>query len=132
MRLKFVANAVNKLSSLSLSDNTVQRRIEEMSEDINTKWRSKLNSHQFKFHNWTSQQVFLLVLSLWYMYVISTIVISMKSRFSIGYLSPNTWPWDRCFKKVDTVFACEDFDWLKVDVVCTDGAPSMLGTHSGF
>ena len=30
----FGADAVNKLSSLSLSDNTVQRRIEEMSEDI--------------------------------------------------------------------------------------------------
>ena len=30
----FGADAVNKLSSLSLSDNTVQRTIEEMSKDI--------------------------------------------------------------------------------------------------
>ena len=30
----FGADAVNKVSSLSLSDNTVHRRIEEMSEDI--------------------------------------------------------------------------------------------------
>ena len=30
----FGADAVNKLSSLSLSDNTVERRMEEMSEDL--------------------------------------------------------------------------------------------------
>ena len=35
MRLMFGADAVNKLSSLSLSNKTVQCRIEEMSEDIN-------------------------------------------------------------------------------------------------
>ena len=27
---------------------------------------------------------------------------------------------------------CEGLDWSKVGAVCTDRAPSMLGSHSGF
>ncbi|KAI6649927.1 hypothetical protein LOD99_6291 [Oopsacas minuta] len=36
------------------------------------------------------------------------------------------------FNKVDTVFVKEGLDWNKVGGVCTDGAPSMLGSHSRF
>ena len=33
---------------------------------------------------------------------------------------------------MDNLFVDEGLDWRKVGAVCTDGAPSMLGSHSGF
>ena len=47
VRLMFGADAVKKLSSLSLSDNTVQRRIEEMSENIKNQVVEQINQSPF-------------------------------------------------------------------------------------
>ena len=85
VRLMFGADAVKKLSSLSLFDNTVQRRIEEMSKDIMNQVMEKIKQSPFYVLQLDSQQMFLLVLSLWYMYVISTIVISKRSCSSVGH-----------------------------------------------
>ena len=65
------------------------------------------------------------------MYVISTIVISKKSCSPVGLLDSLTHGIS-VFNKVDIFFACQDLDWRKVGAVYTDGAPSMLGSHSGF
>ena len=131
VRLKIGANAVKKLSSLSISDNTVQRRIQEMSEDIKNQVVEQIKqSPIFVLQLDESTDVSSCAqLMIYVRYIHSS---NFKDEFLFCQPPESHTRGIDVFSKVDTFFVQKDLDWRKVGAVCTDGAPSMLGSHSGF
>ena len=122
---------MKKISSLSLSDNTVQRRIEEMSEDIKNQVVEQIKQSPFYVLQLNeSTDVSSCAQLMVYVRYIHNCDFKEELLFCRP-LDSQTRGID-VFNKVDTFFACEGIDWGKVGAVCTDGAPSMLGSHSGF
>ena len=115
----FGADAVNKLSSLSLSDNTVQRRIEEMSEDIKNQVVEQIKQSpiyvlQLDESTDVSSCAQLMV------YVRYTHNCDFKEELLFCRLLDSQTRGIDVFNQVDIYFACEDLDWRKVGAVCTD------------
>ena len=57
---------------------------------------------------------------------------AFKAKFLFcSALETNTKATD-IFEKVSSFFESEDLEWQNLAGCCTDGAPAMLGCHSGF
>ena len=122
-----------KLEALSLSDNTIQRRITEMADDISSQLISKLKS---SLHGMFSIQLdestdisnvsHLMVFVQW--------ASNISIEEAILFCSPleSTTRAADILQKVDDYFKKWDLNWKNVCSVCTDGAPAMIGARSGF
>ena len=131
VRLMIGADAVKKLISLSISDKTVQRRIQEMSEDIKNQVVEQIKQPPiFVLQLDESTDVSSCAqLMIYVRYIHNS---NFKDEFLFCQpLESHTRGID-VFGKVDTFFVQKGLDWRKVGAVCTNGAPSMLGSHSGF
>ena len=90
-----------RLQQVSLSNNTIQRRISKMSMDVKEHVLTEIKaSPLFSFQVDESTDVS----KCWFMF-------SVAATFFFQY---------------------EDLQWENVCVVCTDRAPAMLGSKSGF
>ena len=131
VRLMIGADTVKKLSSLSLSDNTIQRRIQEMSDDIKNQVVEQIKqSPGYVLQLDKSTDVSSCAQLMVYVRYIHNCDFKEELLFCQP-LDSQTLGID-IFNKVDNFFVDEGLDWRKVGAVCTDGAPSMLGSHSGF
>ena len=131
VRLMIGADAVKKLSSLSLSDNTIQRRIQEMSDDIKNQVVEQIKqSPSYVLQLDESTDVSSCAQLMVYVRYIHNCDFKEELLFCQP-LDSQTRGID-IFNKVDNFFVDEGLDWRRVGAVCTDGAPSMLGSHSGF
>ena len=131
VRLMIGADAVKKLSSLSISDNNVQRRIQEMSEDIKNQVveqikQSPISVLQLDESTDVSSCAQLMI------YVRYIHNSNFKDEFLFRHPIESHTRGIVVFSKVHTFFVQKSLDWRRVGAVCTDGAPSMLGSHSGF
>lgn len=120
-----------KLSQIPLSDNTVKRRIDDMAKDIKNQVivaikKSPFFAIQLDESTDIAQCSHLLV----YVRYIENERMKDELMFSTELLTTT--------KAVDVMEAVSDFfkkhelSWQKLIGVCTDGAPSMLGSRSGF
>ena len=129
-RILIGKEAESKLNVLSLSDNTVQRRISMMFGDIKNQVIDQMksagpfalqldesmdvssNAQLIAFvryvHNGEFKEEFLCILDL-----------PSRTREDI-------------FKTIDTFFKANDIKWELLCGLCTDGAPAMLGHSLGF
>ncbi|XP_057654750.1 protein FAM200C-like [Diorhabda carinulata] len=120
-----------KLSQIPLSDNTVKRRNDDMAEDIKNQVVDAIKKFTFFVIQLDeSTDVAQCSNLIVYVHYIENERMKDELMFSTELLTTT--------KAVDVMKAVSDFfekhvrSWQKLIGVCTDGAPSMLGSRSGF
>ncbi|KAF2349537.1 protein of unknown function DUF4371 [Trinorchestia longiramus] len=120
-----------KLSKISLSDNTVKRRVDELSEDIKEQVLDKIKASRcFAIQCNESTDVAHLCQLLVYSRFVDEGTVKEEILFSAA-LETTAKAID-VFSKVDEFFQEHGLSWEKLVGVCTDGAPSMIRSRSGF
>ena len=130
-RLVLDQNCVNKLNQVSLSDNTVKQRIDDMSQDIKSQVIEKIKlSPFFAIQLDETTDVAHLPQLLVYARFISENQVEEEFLFCSPLIT--TTKAEDIMNIVSNFFEEENLSWAKLVGVCTDGAPSMLGSRSGF
>lgn len=120
-----------KLQQISLSDNTVKRRIDDMAEDIKKQVVDAVKqSPFFAIQLDESTDVAQCSQLLVFVRYIQNETIQDEMLFSTE-LTTTTKAVD-VMAAVSEFFAEHELVWEKLISVCTDGAPAMLGSRSGF
>ena len=122
-----------KMQQIALSDTTVARRIEEMSKDIKDQVTSEIKAAQFGlFALQLDESTDVSSCSQLLVFVRYVHAGKFKEEFLFcSTLETNTRGED-IMKKVTIFFNEEGLSWQNVCGVCSDGAPAMLGSKSGF
>ena len=122
-----------KLRNISLSDNTVQRRIADLSRDIKEQVIAEIKDAAFGlFAIQVDESTDVASCSQLLALVCYVKGESIKEEFLFCCsLEKNTRAVD-VMQKVSQFFEHESLHWHNLCGVCTDGAPSMLGAKSGF
>lgn len=130
------AEFLTQIKKIPLSDNTISRRIQEMSEDIDAQVRDLFDDTKDLFS------------SLWALQIDESTDISGKAQL-IAYIRyirngkinnqflfclelVQTTTGQDVFKLVDENIRSRNLKWKNCVSICTDGAPSMLGKIKGF
>src|SRR5215469_15579232 len=128
-RLVLDQNCVNKLNKISLSDKTVKRRIDNMSQDIKLQVVEKIRQSPFfaiQLDETTDvSQVSQLLVYTWF-------VSGNKMEEEFLFCKPLmlTTKAEDVMNIVSKFFQEENISWEKLIGVCTDRAPGMLGSKS--
>ena len=120
-----------KMKQISLSNDTIQRRISEMSENVKEQVIDEIqDSPMFLFQVDESTDITLCAQLLVFVRYIHSGDIKEEFLFCSD-LKTTTKSVD-ILEKIRTFFDSENLHWKNVCGVCTDGAPAMLGAQSGF
>ena len=123
--------SVAKLKQISLSNNTIQRRILDMSEDVKKQVVNEIKaSPRFSFQVDESIDISSCAQLLVFVRYIHSGDIKEEFLFC-SELDTTTTSAD-IMGKMKTFFKAHGLQWENVCGVCTDGAPAMLGSRSGF
>ena len=130
-RILIGKEAESKLNVLSVSDNTVQRSISLMSEDIQNQVIDQMKSAgSFALQLDESTDISSCAqLIAFVRYVHNS---AFKDEFLCILDLPFRTRGKDIFKTIDTFFKANDIKWELLCGLCTDGAPAMLGHSSGF
>ena len=133
VRLLIGEDHVKKLSALPLSNNTVQRRISDMSNDICKQVIEEIKDTPFCLFSLQLDESTdvedCAQLMAFARYVRDG---HLKEEFLFCKSLETTTKALDVFEKVQVFFEMHGIQWGNLCVVCTDGAPSMLGSRSGF
>ena len=130
-RILIGKEAESKLNVLSLSDNTVQRRISLMSEDIKNQVIDQMKSAGlFALQLNESRDVSSCAQLIAFVRYVHKGVF--KDEFLCIVDLPSTTRGEDIFKTIDAFFKANDIKWEQLCGLCTDGALAMLGHSSGF
>ncbi|XP_068242369.1 zinc finger BED domain-containing protein 5-like [Palaemon carinicauda] len=124
--------AVAKLESVSVSNNTVQRRIEEMSVDIADQVVEGVKSSKYGFAIQLDESTDVTNCSQLLFYVRFPQSNAVKTELLLSQDLSSTTTGKDIFNVLDNFFKQNELDWGKLVGCTTDGAPSMLGRKSGF
>ena len=131
VRLVLGEDSSQKMKQISLSNNTIKNRIAEMSENIKENVVSKVKSSPFfSLQIDESTDVTNIAQLLAFCRYITDKGIEEEFLFCR--------PLEMTTKAVDVMAVVADFfeesglSWNKLEGVCTDGGPNMLGSRSGF
>ena len=123
--------SAKKMQQVALSNNTIQRRISKMSIDVKEQVLTEIKSSPlFSFQLDESTDVSSCSQLLVFVRYINS--GDIKDEFLFCSALETTTKADDVMEKVSTFFKEEDLQWENVCGVCTDGAPAMLGSKSGF
>lgn len=123
--------SAKKMRQVALSNNTIQRRISKMSIDVKEQVLTEIKSSPlFSFQLDESTDVSSCSQLLVFVRYINS--GDIKDEFLFCSALETTTKADDVMEKVSTFFKEEDLQWENVCGVCTDGAPAMLGSKSGF
>ena len=120
-----------KLTTIPLSNDTVQRRIVELSNNVKDQIVTKLKESKFfrlQLDECTDVARFSQLLA----YVRFASNNDIEEHFLFCQPLSTTTTGEDIFNLVDKFFAENLIDWAKCLSVCTDGAPSMIGRRKGF
>ncbi|XP_066958608.1 protein FAM200C-like [Macrobrachium rosenbergii] len=130
-RLVLDQNCVNKLNQISLLDNTVKQRIDDMSQDIKSQVTEKIKlSPFFAIQLDETKDIAHLPQLLVYAWFISE--NQVEEEFLFCSLLITTTKAEDIMDILSNFFEEEKLSWARLVGVCTDGAPSMLSSKSGF
>ncbi|XP_003368342.1 zinc finger protein [Trichinella spiralis] len=111
-----------QFKSISLSDSTVKRRIDELADDIKQQVLEKVKCSPFFPISCDEPQTR------------QTVHSSLYTHEELLFSEPLKTTTKRAdvFQAVSQFFEVNGLMWEKLVGVCTDGAPAMLGSRSGF
>ena len=121
----------NKLEEISLSNYTVKKCFFEMSQDILLQVVKKIRSCPIIFLQLDESTD---VSSCAHLLVYTRYIFenNIKEQYLFSEPLSTTCKEKDVFRVVEVFFESHTFDWKQVVVICTDGAPSMIGDKSGF
>ncbi|XP_068993482.1 zinc finger BED domain-containing protein 5-like [Neodiprion pinetum] len=120
-----------KMKSISLSNNTVKRRIDDIAADIKSQIINKLKlSPFFAISCDESTDITNCAQLIVYVRYISGDIIEEEILYS-QFLTAGTKSED-IFNSISDFIKKNDLDWNKLIGLCTDGAPAMIGVRSGL
>nr|XP_039272720.1 protein ZBED8-like [Styela clava] len=120
-----------KLANISLSDSTMKTRIDELAKDIELQVLEKIRSSPcFAIQCDETTDITQLSQLMVYVRFIGSTSIEEKMLFCKP-LETNTRAED-VFEAVSAYFDSNAMKWENPVGICTDGAPAMLGSRSGF
>ena len=122
-----------KLEAIPLSNDTINSRITDISNNILEQVMEELKASPFRFSiqldkNTDVSQCAQLLAYVRYMHA-----DAIKEEFLFCKLLSETTKAADILQMVNHFFAKQDFNWKRnIGSLCTDGAPAMLGKTSGF
>ena len=133
VRLMIGPDAVDKLAPLSLSNNTIKRRITDLSNDILSQVVQEIKEtptglFSIQLDETTDVTNFAQLL----VYVRYIKNKKMKEEFLFCKPLQTTTTATDIFDLINNFFEEHSIEWKRLCGVCTDGAPAMLGCKSGF
>ena len=120
-----------KLATISLSDSTIKTRIDDLAKDIELQVLGKIHASPF-FAIQCDETTDVAQLSQLLVYVRFVGSSTIKEEMLFCRPLETTTKAEDVFKLVATFFDNNGMKWEKLVGVCTDGAPAMLGSRSGF
>ena len=121
------------LKAIALSNNTVKRRIAAMSEDIKKQVITEINKYVFVlFSIQLDESVDVSSVSQLMVFVRYAVGTPVKEELLFCIALNTSTKASDVLEKVDHFFNENEISWSNLCGVCTDGAPAMLGTKSGF
>ena len=133
VRLMIGPDAVTKLSPLSVSNNTIKRRISDISEDILCQIIQELKETPFRLFSIQLDET-TDVTNLSQLLVDVPYYKNEKMKEEFLFCKPletSTTATD-IFDLIDEFFKEHKIKWKNLCGVCTDGAPAMLGCKARF
>ena len=121
-----------KLNSVSLSNDTMRRRIHDMSDVISNQVTTAVRASKYGFAMQLDESTDVTNCSQLVVYVRFTENDIVKTELFMSKEVCGTTKGKDIFNIVDEFFKKNDLEWLKLVGCTTDGAPAMLGRKSGF
>ena len=126
-------DAERKLASISLSNSTIQRRIKDLSDDIKCQVVEEIKNAPFDlFAIQIDESTDISSCAQLMVYTKYIYNDTFKEEFLFCSSLETTTKAADILEKVSIFFQSENLEWKNLVGCCTDGAPSMLGCHSGF
>ncbi|XP_053117964.1 zinc finger MYM-type protein 6-like [Hemicordylus capensis] len=126
------SSASKKMKDLSLSNDTISRRINELSSDIEEQVIGKVKlSKLFSLQLDESTDISNHAILLCYVRYIDYEAKDMSEELLCCCELPSHTTGAEIFKALNEYMEKSQLDWKNCVAVCTDGAASMLGKHSG-
>ena len=125
----FGEQAIAKLNAVSLSDNTIKRRIEEMADDIADQILAEIKESKFGFAIQLDESTDITNYCQLLVYVRYAQTNIMKTELLLNHKVSTT---TKGKDILDSFFKKNGLDWKNLVECTTDGAPLMLGCRFGF
>ena len=126
-------DAERKLASISRSNSTIQRRIKDLSDDIKCQVVEEIKNAPFGlFAIQIDESTDISLCAQLMVYTKYIYNDTFKEEFLFCSSLETTTKAADILEKVSTFFQSENLEWKNLVGCCTDGAPSLLGCHSGF
>ena len=120
------------MNSVSLSNDTVKRRIHNMSDDISDQVTTAVKASKYGFAMQLDESTDVSNCSQLLVYVRFTENDIVKTELLMSNEVPGTTKGKDIYDIVDEFFQKNSLEWSKLVGCTTDGAPAMLGRKSGF
>ena len=124
--------AKKKIQQLSLSNDTIRRRIDDMAADVCKQVRSEIKQRTLQASVQLDESTDIALESHLIAFARYEKEGKMKEEFLFCNTLPTTTTAVDVKAIVDSFFEANGLGWQNFKHICTDGAPAMLGVRGGF